>query len=110
MGHSRESSSATTSENWHFDSLLRNEYVDAALSYIPLFWDDDNLQWLNGTDLLNVHVLDVHAAIETEYHKLTYLVSSIQRGIPIIDFKKWAMVVMSRGETVDLPDRENKTR
>ena len=24
-------------------------------------------------------------------------------------FKKWAMVVMSRGETVNLPDRDNKS-
>jgi len=36
-------------------------------------------------------------------------VSSIETGIPIIEFKKYAMVVMSLGETVDLPDRENKT-
>eukprot|EP00971_Amphidinium_carterae_P230983 4583534-Amphidinium_carterae.1 len=27
-----------------------------------------------GTDLLNIHILDVHAAIESEYHKLIYLV------------------------------------
>jgi len=111
IAHSRKSGvAAASSASWRFDSLLRNEYIDAALSYIPLFWDDENLQWLNGTDLLAVHVIDVHAAIESEYHKLAYLVSSIESGIPIIDFKKWAMVVMSRGETVDLPDRENKTR
>jgi len=41
---------------------------------------------------------------------LTYLVGSIESEIPIIDFKKWAMVVMSRGETVNLPDRENKSK
>lgn len=109
IAHSRKGSGAT-SGSWRFDSLLRSEYIDAALSYMPIFWDDENLHWLNGTDLLTVHVLDVHAAIESEYHKLTYLVSSIEQSIPIIDFKKWAMVVMSRGETVDLPDRENKTR
>jgi len=110
IAHSRKGAMASSSESWRFDSLLRSEYVDAALSYIPIFWDDENLHWLNGTDLLNIHVLDMHAAIETEYHKLTYLVPSIQDSIPVIEFKKWAMVVMSRGETVDLPDRENKTR
>eukprot|EP00449_Zooxanthella_nutricula_P005486 CAMPEP_0198509644 /NCGR_PEP_ID=MMETSP1462-20131121/13689_1 /TAXON_ID=1333877 /ORGANISM="Brandtodinium nutriculum, Strain RCC3387" /LENGTH=639 /DNA_ID=CAMNT_0044238951 /DNA_START=39 /DNA_END=1955 /DNA_ORIENTATION=+ len=111
IAHSRKAASGSSSAvSWRFDSLLKAEYVDAALSYIPIFWDDDNLHWLNGTDLLNIHVLDVHAAIETEYHKLTYLVPTIQDTIPVIDFKKWAMVVMSRGETVDLPDRENKSR
>mmetsp|Transcript_36639 Transcript_36639/g.85876 ORF Transcript_36639/g.85876 Transcript_36639/m.85876 type:complete len:668 (-) Transcript_36639:155-2158(-) len=100
----------TTLSTWRFDSLLKSEYIDATLSYIPLFWDDSSLHWLNGTDLLNIHILDVHAAIESEYHKLTYLVPAVEASIPIIEFKKWAMVVMSRGETVDLPDRENKTR
>ena len=28
---------------------------------------------------------------------------------PALRFKKWAMVVMSRGETVHLPDRENRS-
>eukprot|EP00434_Breviolum_minutum_P002906 symbB.v1.2.002553.t3/scaffold136.1/size304296/6 len=43
----------------------------------------DSLKWLNGTDLLNVHVLDVHAIIETEYHKLSYLVpSETERCLP----------------------------
>mmetsp|Transcript_30868 Transcript_30868/g.88771 ORF Transcript_30868/g.88771 Transcript_30868/m.88771 type:complete len:671 (-) Transcript_30868:275-2287(-) len=111
IAHSHKGgSSSASSATWRFDSLLKSEYIDAALSYMPIFWDDANLHWLNGTDLLNIHVLDVHAAIETEYHKLTYLVSDIQDTIPVVDFKKWAMVVMSRGETVDLPDRENKTR
>lgn len=110
IAHSRKAATGSSSPSWRFDSLLKAEYVDAALSYIPIFWDDENLHWLNGTDLLNIHVMDVHAAIETEYHKLTYLVSSIQDSIPVIEFKKWAMVVMSRGETVDLPDRENKSR
>jgi len=109
IAHSKKANAAGSTSRWRFDSLLRSEYVDASLSYMPIFWDDANLHWLNGTDLLNIHVLDVHAAIETEYHKLIYLVSSIETGIPIIEFKKWAMVVMSRGETVDLPDRENKT-
>lgn len=109
MAHSRRSGTAGAAARWRFDSLLRDEYIDAALSYMPIFWDDANLHWLNGTDLLNVHVLDVHAAIETEYHKIVYLVPSIESSVPIIDFKKWAMVVMSRGETVDLPDRENKS-
>jgi len=109
IAHSRRGA-ASAPGSWRFDSLLRSEYIDAALSYMPIFWNDENLHWLNGTDLLTVHVMDVHAAIESEYHKLTYLVSSIEQSIPIIDFKKWAMVVMSRGETVDLPDRENKTR
>jgi len=111
LAHSRRDQ-ATTSTGWRFDTLLRTEYVDAALSYIPLFWDDESLHELNGTDLLNVHVLDVHAAIETEYHKLVYLVSSIEKSVPIIEFKKWAMVVMSRGETVELPDlkSDNKSR
>lgn len=109
IAHSRKGSSGSLSQ-LGFDSLIQQEYVDATLSYLPVFWDDDNLHWLNGTDLLNVHVLDVHAAIETEYHKLSYLVPSIETSIQVIDFKKWAMVVMSRGETVDLPDRENKSR
>eukprot|EP00425_Heterocapsa_triquetra_P001182 CAMPEP_0195061354 /NCGR_PEP_ID=MMETSP0448-20130528/8317_1 /TAXON_ID=66468 /ORGANISM="Heterocapsa triquestra, Strain CCMP 448" /LENGTH=657 /DNA_ID=CAMNT_0040091907 /DNA_START=30 /DNA_END=2000 /DNA_ORIENTATION=+ len=111
IAHSRKGTSGShVGSSWRFDSLIQKEYIDASLSYLPIFWDDDNLHWLNGTDLLNVHVLDVHAAIETEYHKLTYLVPAIESGIPVIEFKKWAMVVMSRGETVDLPDRENKTR
>lgn len=112
IAHSRKNNEVppSSTEDWRFDSLLRNEYIDAALSYIPLFWNDEDQSWLNGTDLLNVHVLDVHAAIEAEYHKLSYLVPSIEGTIEIIDFKKWAMVVMSRGETVELPDRENKTR
>jgi len=111
LAHARKSAAgAASTETGRFDSLLKAEYVDAALTYVPIFWDDDNLQWLNGTDMLNVHVMDLHAAIETEYHKLTYLVPSVQDTIPVIDFKKWAMMVMSKGETVDLPDRENKTR
>lgn len=110
IAHARKGASGGSGSTQRFDSLLKGEYIDASLSYLPVFWDDENLHWLNGTDLLDVHVLDVHAAIETEYHKLTYLVSSIESEIPIIDFKKWAMVVMSRGETVNLPDKENKTR
>jgi len=108
--NSRKTADADSSSKWHFDSLLRTQYIDAALSYIPVFWDDESLHWLNGTDLLTVHVLDVHAAIESEYQKISYLVSSIQSNIPIIEFKKWAMVVMSRGETVDLPDPANTSR
>lgn len=104
MGGSKSSSS------WRFDSLLRNEYIDAVLSYIPLFWNDDELAWLEGSDFLNNHLLDVHAAIETEYHKLVYLVPAVENTITVIEFKKWAMMVMSRGETVDLPDPENRTR
>lgn len=110
IAHSKKGETASSSDSWRFDSLLRSQYVEAALSYIPVFWNDENLHWLNGTDLLNVHVLDVHAAIESEYHKLNYLVPAVESTIPIIEFKKWAMVVMSRGETVDLPDRENKSR
>jgi len=108
IAHTRKDHAS--SSGGRFDSHLRSEYVDAALSYLPLFWDDASLQWLNGTDLHDVHLLDVHAALETEYHKLTYLVSSIEQSFSIIEFKKWAMVVMSRGETVELPDRENKSK
>ncbi|CAE7948654.1 unnamed protein product, partial [Symbiodinium sp. KB8] len=110
LAHAKKDSSAPSSTGWRFDTLLKQEYIDAALSYLPLFWDDASLHWLNGTDLLNVHVLDVHAAIETEYHKLSYLVPSIESSITVVEFKKWAMVVMSRGETVNLPDRDNKSQ
>mmetsp|Transcript_98251 Transcript_98251/g.174934 ORF Transcript_98251/g.174934 Transcript_98251/m.174934 type:complete len:665 (+) Transcript_98251:77-2071(+) len=110
IAHARKDHAASSSTGGRFDTLLRSEYVDAALSYIPIFWDDASLHWLNGTDLLNVHILDVHAAIETEYHKLNYLVSSIEQSMSIIEFKKYSMVVMSRGETVELPDRENKSK
>lgn len=106
IASSRKSGAQGLSSRWH----LGSEYVDASLSYMPIFWDDDSLHWLNGTDLLNVHMLDVHAAIESEYHKISYLVSSIVSAIPVIEFKKWAMVVMSRAETVDLPDRVNTSR
>lgn len=106
LAHAKKDHSA----GWRFDTLLKREYVDAALSYMPLFWDDDSLKWLNGTDLLNVHVLDVHAIIETEYHKLSYLVPSLESSVTVVEFKKWAMVVMSRGETVNLPDRENRSQ
>lgn len=106
LAHAKKDHSA----GWRFDTLLKKEYVDAALSYMPLFWDDESLKWLNGTDLLNVHILDVHAAIETEYHKLTYLVPSMESSVTVVEFKKWAMVVMSRGETVHLPDRENRSQ
>jgi len=110
LAHAKKDSSSPSSTGWRFDTLLKQEYVDAALSYLPLFWDDASLHWLNGTDLLSVHVLDVHAAIETEYHKLSYLVPSIESSITVVEFKKWAMVVMSRGETVNLPDRDNKSQ
>lgn len=106
LAHTKKDHSA----GWRFDTLLKREYVDAALSYMPLFWDDESLKWLNGTDLLNVHILDVHAAIETEYHKLSYLVPSLESSVSVVEFKKWAMVVMSRGETVHLPDRENRSQ
>lgn len=110
IGHAHKDPASSPSGSWRFDSLLKSEYVDAALSYIPLFWNDDSLHWLNGTDLLTVHMLDVHAAIETEYHKMIYLVPSIETTIPTIEFKKWAMVVMSRGETVELPDKDNRSK
>lgn len=93
-----------------FDTMLRSEFVDAALSYIPVFWHDDDLEWLKGTDLMDVHIMEVHAAVETEYHKLVYIVPAIEKRISMIEFKKWAMVVMSRGENVDLPDRENRSK
>ncbi|CAE7778665.1 unnamed protein product [Symbiodinium sp. CCMP2592] len=85
LAHAKKDSSAPSSTGWRFDTLLKQEYVDAALSYLPLFWDDASLHWLNGTDLLNVHVLDVHAAIETEYHKLSYLVPSIESSITVVE-------------------------
>lgn len=109
VAHSKRDQ-ASSPGGGRFDSLLKGEFVDAALSYIPLFWDDESLHWLNGTDLATSHLLDVHAAIETEYHKLIYLVSSIESTVPAIEFKKWAMVVMSRGETVELPDPKNKSK
>ncbi|CAE7526962.1 unnamed protein product [Symbiodinium microadriaticum] len=85
LAHAKKDSSAPSSTGWRFDTLLKQEYIDAALSYLPLFWDDASLHWLNGTDLLNVHVLDVHAAIETEYHKLSYLVPSIESSITVVE-------------------------
>lgn len=109
IAHTKRSGTAHVA-SWRLNSLLRNEYMDASLSYIPLFWDDKNLEWLNGTDLLNVHILDVHAAIESQYHTLVYLVSSVESSVSVVEFKKWAMVVMSRAETLNLPDRENKSR
>eukprot|EP00928_Gymnodinium_smaydae_P013952 TRINITY_DN15056_c0_g1_i2.p1 TRINITY_DN15056_c0_g1~~TRINITY_DN15056_c0_g1_i2.p1 ORF type:complete len:670 (-),score=82.96 TRINITY_DN15056_c0_g1_i2:14-2023(-) len=99
--------SGATFDNAQFDFLLKDEYVEAALSYIPLFWHDEDLEWLNGTDLLNVSQMDIHAAIEVEYRKLAYLLPSIEDSVAAIEFKKWAMVVMSRAETLELPDREN---
>ncbi|CAE7753548.1 unnamed protein product [Symbiodinium sp. CCMP2456] len=89
LAHAKKDSSAPSSTGWRFDTLLKQEYVDAALSYLPLFWDDASLHWLNGTDLLNVHVLDVHAAIETEYHKLSYLVPSIESSITVVEPAAW---------------------
>jgi hypothetical protein len=95
---------------WHLESFLREDYVDAALSYIPLFWDDTSLLWLNGTDFLNVHMLDTHAVIESEYQKLGYLASLVTSSVPLIEFKKWAMVVMLHGETVNLPDQADSSK
>jgi len=109
LTHSQRSD-AVALTSWQFYGRMRKEYIDAALSYIPLFWDDHDLQWLNRTDFLDLYMLDVHAAIESEYHKLLNLVPSIESDIPIIEFKKWAMVVMSRGESLALPDPLNRTR
>eukprot|EP00927_Polykrikos_kofoidii_P085970 TRINITY_DN9490_c0_g1_i1.p1 TRINITY_DN9490_c0_g1~~TRINITY_DN9490_c0_g1_i1.p1 ORF type:complete len:652 (-),score=102.33 TRINITY_DN9490_c0_g1_i1:71-2026(-) len=107
---SRKAWLPSMSDSLRFDGLFKDEYVDASLSYTPIFWDDENLQWLNGSDLAAVHVLDVHAAMESEYQKILYLVSSIESTLSIIDFKKWAMLVMSRGVSVNLPDPKNKTQ
>merc|ERR1711862_155949 len=46
IAHSRKNDPSSmldtsSSESWRFDSLLRSDYIDAALSYIPVFWNDE---------------------------------------------------------------------